>query len=74
MAGIEALGSHLGSSLSTVSNEGKLARRRAVRPASRPRSRSVNVGFTEIDVDIVSSLLRIEIAPNLKTVAVLKAS
>jgi hypothetical protein len=74
MAGVEVLGSHRGSSVSTVSNEGKAARRRAVRPTHRPRSRSVKLGFTEIDVGIVSSLLRIEIAPTLKTVAALKAS
>ena len=76
MAGVEALGSHRGSSLSTVSNKGHAARRRAVRPSRRPRSRSVNVGFIEIeiDVDIVSSLPRIEIAPTLKTDAVFKAS
>jgi hypothetical protein len=51
MAGVEPLGSHLGSSPSTDPNDCKAAaRRRAVRPARRLKSRSVKAGFTEIDI------------------------
>jgi hypothetical protein len=61
MAGVATLGSHLGSSPSTEPDNGEATRRRALLPAVRPSSRSVKLGFMELD--ILSSLPGIEIGP-----------